>query len=68
MINRVPVDLIWMMTRQQPEGMEGWQLYRIEYGGHAMDCVYEGSIWLPPGLGPDVIEDLFKSAQGELHD
>lgn len=64
----VPVDLIWMATHQKPSGLENWEYYRIEYGGHAMDCVYEGSIFLPPGLNPDAIEELFKSAQGELHD
>ena len=44
-----------------PEGLEGWRLYRIEYGGHAENCVYEGMIWLPPTLNPEEIEKLLRT-------
>lgn len=43
-----------------PKGLEGWRLYRIEYGGHAENCVYEGMIWLPPTLKPEEIEKLLR--------
>lgn len=38
--------------------MEGWRLYRIEYGGVNQDCFHECSIWLPPELDSTVIEHL----------
>jgi hypothetical protein len=47
-----------MATYTKPEGMDDWEFYRIEYGGHAMDCVYEGAIWLPPWVYPDKVEQL----------
>lgn len=27
-------------------------MFRMEYGGHAESCVWEGHIWLPPWLDP----------------
>lgn len=39
--------------------MEGWKLYRIEYGGHAEHCIVECGIWLPPDVDPDQVELLF---------
>lgn len=59
----LPVSLVWMAVFQYPERMEGWQAYRIEYGGHAVDCVCEGMIWLPPDVDPDVIE---RAIRGEI--
>ena len=47
-----------------PPGLEGWRCYRIEYGGHAEDCIKECVIWLPPNLDPDDIEALYRKAQG----
>ena len=35
-----------------------WRRYRIEYGGHAQDCVMEGIIYLPPNGDPDAIVQL----------
>lgn len=58
MTKRVPVSLIGVMMYHPPEGMEDYAAYRIEYGGHAMDCLYEGMILLPPEVEPDVIERL----------
>lgn len=41
-----------------PECMRGMRRYRIEYGGHAEDCVMEQLIYLPPEVDPDLIEQL----------
>lgn len=58
MINEMPVSLIWEAVFHPPEGMEGWQAYRIEYGGHAERCVMEGSIWLPRDVDPMLIQKI----------
>jgi len=42
------VSLVEYGVNTFPEGLEGWRLFRIEYGGHAEDCITEGLIWLPP--------------------
>lgn len=58
----IRASLVWMAMYRPPEGMEDYQYYRIEYGGHAMDCVYEGVIMLPSHVDPQVIEDILQSA------
>ena len=59
-----PVSLVEMGVMNYPDPrMEGWRLYRIEYGGHAMDCVCEGMIWLPPNVNPDRIEYVLNEGQ-----
>lgn len=60
---KLPVSLVWMAVFNYPEGMEGWQYYRIEYGGHAIDCVVEGGIWLPPNGDPDEVEKMLNNMQ-----
>jgi hypothetical protein len=60
MSDRLSVSLIWEAVFHPPEGMEGWQAYRIEYGGHAEACVMTGSIWLPPGTDPEQIERILR--------
>jgi hypothetical protein len=60
---RLPVSLVWMAVFNPPEGMEDWQFYRIEYGGHAESCIVEGGIWLPPWAEPDDIESYLTRTQ-----
>jgi hypothetical protein len=52
------ISLVEYGVQNYPTGLEGWRLYRIEYGGSNEDCVYEGMIWLPKHLRPEVIETL----------
>jgi len=41
-----------------PGGMKGWRRFRIEYG---FECSCpEGTIYLPPEVDPDTIEDLLR--------
>lgn len=40
------------------ERMIGYRFYRIEYCGFNEACATEGSIWLPPWVDPERIEDL----------
>jgi len=57
---KYPVNLVeqGVFTYPSPE-MFGWRFFRIEYGGHAEECVCEGAIWLPPGVDPERIEEIF---------
>lgn len=48
-----------------PEGLEGWRMFRLEYGGHAESCKWETHIFVPPWIGPDEIEALFIRPQQE---
>ena len=52
------ISLVEQGVFTYPDGMEDWRFYRIEYGGHAKDCVCEGSIWLPQHFDPEIIEKL----------
>jgi len=61
----VPATLIWQAVFNPPEGMENYEAYRIEYGGHAMDCLIEGVIWLPPGVDPETIERAINGGNHE---
>ena len=54
------VSLVQYMVYHYPEGLEGWRLYRIEYGGHAEDCITEGTIWLPPTVDSVLIEQILR--------
>ncbi len=44
------ISLVEYAVLNCPEGMEGWRMYRIEYGGHAQYCLVEGTIWLPSNV------------------
>jgi len=46
--------------------VEGWRYYRIEYGGHARDCIIEGGIWLPMNGDAEVVEKMLAEMQGVL--
>ena len=54
------VSLVEHGVFRYPEGLEGWRNYRIEYGGHAEDCITEGSIWLPPNVSSHALEEWIK--------
>jgi len=58
MFSKQRVSLVEYGVFRYPKGLEEWRCYRIEYGGHASDCITEGHIWLPPNLSPQAIEDL----------
>ena len=51
-IKIIDVDTVEYGVQNYPGGMENWQMYRIEYGGHAENCLTEGILWLPPGADP----------------
>ena len=38
------------------ERMNGWRLYRMEYGGHAEECITECQVWLPPNVDVTMLE------------
>ena len=44
--------------------MEGWRLFRIDYGGTNEDSIMEAGIWLPPDANPEELEKLFEKWQG----
>jgi len=50
------VRLVEYGVVRHPEGMDGWRMFRIEYGGFNEQCVTEGMIWLPPGADPEELE------------
>lgn len=62
-MKRLPVSLIEMFVFHPPEGLEGWHYYRVEVGGHAMACITEGGIWLPPWADPTDIEEYIMRTQ-----
>ena len=43
--------------------MEGWRMFRIEYGGAGEDSYTEAGIWLPPDANPEELEKLFEKWQ-----
>lgn len=50
----VDVDLTQEYALSWPnEEIEGWNHFRIEYGGCNENCYYEGRIWLPPEVDID---------------
>ena len=34
------------MNEESP--LYGGRMFRLEYGGHAQDCIYEGRVFIPP--------------------
>ena len=59
----IDISLVGMCTYKAPTGMEGWNYYRIEYGGSNVDCIHEEGIWLPPNLDEEEFENLLIKAQ-----
>lgn len=49
-----------------PECMRGMRRYRIEYGGHAEECVMECTIYLPANVNASDIEKLLNPDMYEI--
>jgi len=45
------------MVVTPPKGMRNWRMFRVEYGGHAEDCLVEGTVWLPADADAQEFED-----------
>jgi len=55
------ICLVEQMVMREPKGMEGWRMYRIEYGGHAENCIIEGVLWLPQDVNYERVEDYLNN-------
>lgn len=45
----------------------GWRTFRLEYGGHAEDCIVEGRVYIPPdvlGSTREIIDKIEKLLSG----
>jgi hypothetical protein len=42
-----------------PEPMRDWRHFRLEYGGHASECLMECYLYLPPNVSAEDLEALF---------
>lgn len=56
------------MVQTYPKGLEGWRFYRIEYGGHAEECLCESYVWLPPNAKIKDLTNLFTNWQQPIYD
>ena len=36
------------MILNEESPVYGWRMFRLEYGGHAQDCIVEGHVFIPP--------------------
>ncbi|KKL60468.1 hypothetical protein LCGC14_2205080 [marine sediment metagenome] len=45
-----------------PKEFYGWRNFRIEYGGHAQDCIMERPIFVPPNFDVHKFEDELREA------
>ena len=59
----IDISLVEYGVFRHPKGMEDWRCYRIEYGGHAEQCLTEGHIWLPHDTKHQEIEKLLEEMQ-----
>jgi len=59
----ISVDLVEYGVFRHPKGMEGWRSFRIEYGGHAEECLTEGHVLLPPNADPQQLEIFLMGMQ-----
>ena len=60
----VDIDLTGQYAQSFPDPeIEGWEWYRIEYGGCNEDCYYEGEIWLHPEFDSQCMTQLFEIMQ-----
>jgi len=62
-IEIIDISLVEYGVQSYPKGMENWRCFRIEYGGHAEDCLAEGHIWLPPQSDPQQLEMFLMGMQ-----
>lgn len=63
--SKQPVSYTGYVVFRYPEGLEGWNLGRLEIGGFNEDCIAECTIWTPPGLDPWKIIELYREAMKE---
>jgi hypothetical protein len=49
-----------------PPEFLGWRNFRIEYGGHAQDCIMERVIYVPPNFDVYKFEDELRKAAEEF--
>ena len=56
-VNIIPIGTTeQMIMNPLPPPLDTFRYYRIEYGGHAQDCLFEGSILLPATTNPEALE------------
>lgn len=48
-----------------PEGFDGWHMFRMEYGGHAENCLMEAHVWMPPTTTREQVHQLERLLGGE---
>lgn len=49
-----------------PKEFFGWRHFRIEYGGHASECIREDTILVPPNFDIYKFEDELREAAEEF--
>ncbi len=55
----IPIDTTEeIIMNPFPPPLDTWRYYRIEYGGHAENCLFEGRILLPGTANPDALVSL----------
>lgn len=59
------INLIEVAAFNHPHGLKDWRFFRIEYGGHAEECIHEKYIWLPPNIRFKDIMAIEKIIGGE---
>ena len=60
----VDIDLTGQAAFSWPnKEIEGWNYFRIEYGGCNENCYYEGSVWLPPEVDAWKWTEMFEILQ-----
>lgn len=55
------ISLVEQMVQRPPRNMQGWRMYRIEYGGHAEQCNVEGVVWFPKWFDARVFEEWYNA-------
>ncbi len=63
-IRLVDVDTVEEFIQNEDFPLKKWRAYRIEYGGHAEDCIAEGRIFLPEEADPNLLVQLLMGMQG----
>lgn len=60
-MKNLPIIPIQECVARYPDRMEGWQYFRIEYGGVNEGSITSGGIWLPPHVD---IQDVVRVMKG----
>ena len=68
--NNIPVASVEYGVFRWPRHMDGWRMYRLEYGGCNEDCLAEQTIWLPPNMSVVELTELINkyAKEGEKLD